>query len=51
MALAWVLRHPVATSALIGTSTVQQVEDSAAAVKNLRFSEDELKAIEAVLAE
>jgi L-glyceraldehyde 3-phosphate reductase len=51
MALAWVLRHPVSTSALIGTSTVQQVEDSAAAIQNLNFSNDELQAIEAVLAE
>jgi len=50
MALAWVLRHPVATSALIGASTVRQVEDSAAAVHNLSFSDAELKAIEAVLA-
>lgn len=51
MALAWVLRHPVSTSALIGTSTVQQVEDSAAAVRNLSFSEEELQQIESVLAE
>lgn len=50
MALAWVLRHPTATSALIGTSTVKQVEDSAAAVQNLAFSNDDLNAIETVLA-
>jgi L-glyceraldehyde 3-phosphate reductase len=50
MALAWVMRHPVSTSALIGTSTVQQVDDCVAAVNNLEFSDDELKSIESVLA-
>jgi L-glyceraldehyde 3-phosphate reductase len=49
MALAWVLRHEVSTSALIGTSTVKQVEDSAAAINHLDFTADELQAIEAVL--
>jgi L-glyceraldehyde 3-phosphate reductase len=49
LALAWVLRHPVATSALIGTSTVKQVEDCAATVRNLSFTDAELKAIEDVL--
>jgi L-glyceraldehyde 3-phosphate reductase len=50
MALAWVMRHPVSTSALIGTSTVKQVEDCAAAVNNLNFSDAELQSIESVLA-
>jgi len=50
MALAWVLRHPAATSALIGASSVKQVEDNVAAVKSLSFSEDELQAIEKALA-
>lgn len=50
MALAWVLRHPVSTSALIGASSVQQVEDCAAAIDNLTFSDGELQAIEAALA-
>jgi L-glyceraldehyde 3-phosphate reductase len=49
MALAWVLRHPVATSALIGTSTVKQVEDSAAAINNLSFSYEELEKIDSIL--
>ncbi len=49
MALAWVLRHPVSTSALIGTSTVKQVEDCAATVNHLDFTADELQAIETVL--
>ncbi len=51
MALAWVLRHPAATSALIGTSSVQQVEDCAATIRKLAFSTDELAAIEAALVE
>ncbi|MBZ0281132.1 MAG: aldo/keto reductase [Anaerolineae bacterium] len=50
MALAWVLRHPTATSALIGTSSVKQVEDSVAAIQNLAFSSDDLNAIDAALA-
>ncbi len=49
MALAWVLRHPTATSALIGTSSVKQVEDSVAASQNLAFSSDDLNAIDAAL--
>jgi L-glyceraldehyde 3-phosphate reductase len=51
MALAWVLRHPQATSALIGASSVKQVEDCAATVKNLKLSDDELAAIDSILAE
>jgi L-glyceraldehyde 3-phosphate reductase len=50
MALAWVLRHPAATSALIGASSVKQVEDCAATVNNLSFGDDELQTIESVLA-
>jgi L-glyceraldehyde 3-phosphate reductase len=49
MALAWVLRHRVATSALIGASTVKQVEDNAAAAQHLEFTEAELQAIDAEL--
>jgi L-glyceraldehyde 3-phosphate reductase len=51
MALAWVLRHEVVTSALIGASRVSQVEDSVGALQNLAFSADELARIEAILAE
>jgi L-glyceraldehyde 3-phosphate reductase len=50
MAVAWVLRHPGMTSALVGASSVRQVEDNVAALNNLVFSADELKAIEEVLA-
>lgn len=49
MAIAWVLRHSQMTSALVGASKVSQVEDNAAAVKNLHFTADELSSIEAIL--
>jgi len=49
MALAWILRKPVVTSALIGASSVKQLEDNLAALNNLKFSEDELSSIEAIL--
>ncbi len=48
MALAWVLRHPAMTSALIGASKPEQVIDCAGAVNNLDFSDDELKQIDAI---
>ena len=50
MALAWVLRHKVVSSALIGASKVSQVDDCVGAVKNLNFSADELAQIEKYLA-
>jgi L-glyceraldehyde 3-phosphate reductase len=50
LALAWVLRHPGMTSALIGTSKVSQVEECVATLNNLSFSADELKQIDAALA-
>jgi L-glyceraldehyde 3-phosphate reductase len=49
MALAWVLRKPHVTSALIGASSVQQLEDNLAALNNLSFTDDELKEIEKIL--
>jgi len=51
MAIAWVLRHPQMTSALVGASKVSQIEDNVAAVKNLTFTQEELAAIEAILKE
>ncbi|MFC4394919.1 L-glyceraldehyde 3-phosphate reductase [Arthrobacter sedimenti] len=50
MAIAWILRDqpkgsPV-TSALIGASSVRQLEDSLSAINNLSFSDDELTAID-----
>jgi L-glyceraldehyde 3-phosphate reductase len=50
MALAWVLRHPEMTSALIGASRVSQIEDAVGALNHLAFADDELKNIETILA-
>jgi L-glyceraldehyde 3-phosphate reductase len=46
MAIAWVLRDPRVTSALIGARTVEQLDNSLDAVKNLTFSDGDLKAID-----
>ena len=46
LALAWVLRDPRTTSALIGASSVQQLDDNLAAVRQLDFTTEELAAIE-----
>lgn len=51
MALAWVLRKPTVTSALIGASTVRQLEHNLAALSNLNFAEQELAQIESILRE
>ncbi len=50
MALVWVLRNPVVTTALIGASKVSQIEANLAALKNPLLSGEELAAIEAILA-
>jgi L-glyceraldehyde 3-phosphate reductase len=49
MALAWVLRDPVITTALIGASKTTQIDENVAALKNSRFSVEELAAIERIL--
>jgi len=49
MALAWVLRKTQVTSALIGASSVGQLEDNLAALDNLSFSKEELETIEKIL--
>ncbi len=49
MALAWVLRSSVVTSALVGASRPEQLEDNVAALDNTSFSEDELEAIDSIL--
>jgi L-glyceraldehyde 3-phosphate reductase len=46
LALAWVLRDERVTSALIGASSVKQLEDSVGAVRNLDFTADELADID-----
>jgi L-glyceraldehyde 3-phosphate reductase len=49
MALAWVLRHPGMTSALVGASRTRQIEDNVAALNNLDFTAEELEAIDKIL--
>ncbi len=46
MALAWALRDARVTSALIGASSVAQLEDSLGALERLDFSQDELQEID-----
>jgi L-glyceraldehyde 3-phosphate reductase len=50
MSLAWVLRQPGITSALIGASKTSQIDENMGALNNLEFSGDELKEIDTVLA-
>jgi L-glyceraldehyde 3-phosphate reductase len=42
MAIAWTLRNPVVTSALVGASSVSQLEQNIAALDKLDFSDQEL---------
>jgi L-glyceraldehyde 3-phosphate reductase len=46
LALAWALRDPRVTSALIGASSVAQLEDNVDALANLALSDDELAEID-----
>jgi L-glyceraldehyde 3-phosphate reductase len=50
MAIAWVLRHPGMTSALIGASRPQQIVDCVGSLQNLSFSIEELSAVDHILA-
>lgn len=51
LALAWVLRGGRLTSAVVGASSVTQLENNVAAVANLEFAEEELARIEELLGE
>jgi L-glyceraldehyde 3-phosphate reductase len=46
MAISWVLRQPAITSALIGASRWEQIEDSLGALSHLQFSPEELQKID-----
>ncbi|WP_040883402.1 L-glyceraldehyde 3-phosphate reductase [Janibacter sp. HTCC2649] len=46
MALAWLLKDSRVTSVLVGASSVEQLDDNLLAVKNITFSDAELKAID-----
>ena len=49
MAVVWVLRDNKVTSALIGASRVQQVEENVAALANSDFTQEELQQIDNIL--
>ena len=49
MALAWVLRLPAVTSALVGASSAAQLEKNLNALNGLNFAPEELAAIETAL--
>jgi aryl-alcohol dehydrogenase-like predicted oxidoreductase len=49
LAIAWVLRRGRVTSALIGASSVAQLENTVAATANLEFADDELAGIDRIL--
>jgi L-glyceraldehyde 3-phosphate reductase len=46
MAVAWTLRDPRVTTTLLGASSAAQLEETAGAVRNLAFTDDELEAID-----
>lgn len=46
MAIAWVLRDPRVTSALVGARTVEQMANTLASLDNLNFTDEELKEID-----
>jgi len=48
MSLAWVLRNPLVTSAVIGASNVKQIEDNVGSLKNRNFTAAELKKIDEI---
>ncbi|POH70437.1 MULTISPECIES: L-glyceraldehyde 3-phosphate reductase [Cryobacterium] len=47
LALSWVLRRQTVTSALVGASSVSQLEANVAAIDNLVFTDEEVAAIDA----
>lgn len=51
LAIAWVLRDPRMTSALIGASRAEQIKQNVAALDKLQFSSEELSSIEQILAQ
>ena len=50
MALAWVLRDPRVTSAIVGVSSVKQLEENLGALDNLAFTAEELAEIDRIAA-
>lgn len=50
MALAWVLRRSEVTSAVVGASRPEQIDDAIGALRQLNFASEELQTIENILA-
>jgi L-glyceraldehyde 3-phosphate reductase len=46
LAISWVLRNPIVTSALIGASSVQQLEQNVASIRSPKLSIEELNIID-----
>lgn len=49
LALVWILRQEAVTSALVGISSIKQLEDNLSSLDNLELSESEQNEIEAIL--
>lgn len=49
LALAWVLRHPQVSTAIVGASSVDQIESAAAAAARLDFTPEERARIAAII--
>ena len=49
MALAWILKDKRITSVLVGASSVAQIEDNLKSLRNLSFSNEELKTIQDII--
>ena len=50
LALAWTLRNPVVTSALVGASSARQIEENVGVIEKLELGNEELQRIESILA-
>lgn len=49
MAVAWVLHNPAVTSALIGASKVEQIDDAVGSLSSLNFTKEELMEIDSIV--
>lgn len=48
MALAWIFRDQAVTSVIVGASKKEQILDNIGALRNMSFTEEEIKAIDAI---
>lgn len=48
MALAWIFRDQAVTSVIVGASKKEQILDNIGALRNMPFTEEEIKAIDAI---